>query len=178
MPNCVARAAAHGNEALRGTQKPLDRPEQSPAFPLGHICRSGRFIFSGLPAPHFTDHHCPRSAPGVRRRCHSPGVHVFRLFLLYAAVQPPVGILSDTWGPRTVATLFTFVACIGVVVFGLAPNMVVATIGRALIGIGVGGVFVPAVKIFRSGTGARNLPPLPAFSWQWAMPATWRPRFH
>lgn len=69
-------------------------------------------------------------------------------FYLYAAVQPPVGILSDTWGPRTVATLFAFVACIGVVVFGLAPNMVVATIGRALIGIGVGGVFVPALKIF------------------------------
>lgn len=69
-------------------------------------------------------------------------------FYLYAAVQPPVGVLSDTWGPRAVTTLFAFIACIGVLVFGLAPNMVVATIGRALIGIGVGGVFVPALKIF------------------------------
>lgn len=69
-------------------------------------------------------------------------------FYLYAAAQPPVGVLSDTWGPRAVTTVFAFIACIGVFVFGFAPNMAVATIGRALIGIGVGGVFVPALKIF------------------------------
>ncbi len=69
-------------------------------------------------------------------------------FYLYAAVQPPVGLLSDTWGPRTVTTIFTAIACLGAVTFGLAPSMTVATIGRALIGIGVGGVFVPALKMF------------------------------
>lgn len=69
-------------------------------------------------------------------------------FYLYAAVQPPVGLLSDTMGPRTVITLFTFVAGIGVLLFGFAPNMVVATVARGLIGIGVGGVFVPSLKIF------------------------------
>ena len=69
-------------------------------------------------------------------------------FYLYAAVQPPVGLLSDTWGPRTVTTIFTVIACLGAVTFGLAPNMTVATVGRALIGIGVGGVFVPALKVF------------------------------
>lgn len=69
-------------------------------------------------------------------------------FYLYAAVQPPVGLLSDTWGPRTVTTLFTAIACLGAVIFGLAPDMTVATLGRAMIGIGVGGVFVPALKVF------------------------------
>jgi sugar phosphate permease len=69
-------------------------------------------------------------------------------FYLYAAVQPPVGVLSDTLGPRAVVTLFTAIAGIGVLIFGFAPNMTVATIARALIGIGVGGVFVPAIKIF------------------------------
>lgn len=69
-------------------------------------------------------------------------------FYLYAAVQPPVGLLSDTWGPRTVTTLLTAIACAGAVLFGLAPNMVMATLGRALIGIGVGGVFVPSLKVF------------------------------
>ncbi len=69
-------------------------------------------------------------------------------FYLYAAVQPPVGYLSDTWGPRAVTTLFATIACLGAMLFGLAPNLTVATVGRALIGVGVGGVFVPALKIF------------------------------
>lgn len=69
-------------------------------------------------------------------------------FYLYAAVQPPVGILSDTLGPRRVITGCTMISCVGVVLFGLAPNMVVATAARALIGIGVGGVFVPSLKLF------------------------------
>jgi sugar phosphate permease len=69
-------------------------------------------------------------------------------FYLYAAVQPPVGLLSDTWGPRMVTTISAIIACAGALLFGLAPNMTVATLGRALIGAGVGGVFVPALKVF------------------------------
>lgn len=69
-------------------------------------------------------------------------------FYLYAAVQPPVGILSDTWGPRIVCTIFTIIAGMGAILFAVAPNITIATLGRSLIGIGVGGVFVPALKIF------------------------------
>ena len=69
-------------------------------------------------------------------------------FYLYAFIQPPVGILSDTIGPRRVVTFFTVVACIGSVVFGMAVNPVMAIIGRCLIGIGVGGIFVPSLKLF------------------------------
>ncbi len=68
-------------------------------------------------------------------------------FYLYAAVQPPVGVLSDTLGPRRVITVFTLIACIGAVIFGSAFNMTMATVGRALIGFGVGGIFVPGMKI-------------------------------
>jgi sugar phosphate permease len=39
-------------------------------------------------------------------------------------------------------------ACGGAVIFGTAVNMTMATVGRALIGIGVGGVFVPGLKTF------------------------------
>ncbi len=68
-------------------------------------------------------------------------------FYLYAAVQPPVGVLSDTLGPRRVITIFTLIACVGAVIFGSALNMTMATVGRAFIGMGVGGIFVPGVKI-------------------------------
>jgi sugar phosphate permease len=80
----------------------------------------------------------------------SLGLMASAYFYLYAAVQPPVGLLSDTMGPRRVVTIFTLISCLGCLVFGLAPNMLVAGFGRALIGIGVGGIFVPALKIFSS----------------------------
>lgn len=76
------------------------------------------------------------------------GVMASAYFYLYAAVQPPVGVLSDTLGPRAVTTAFACIACAGVILFALAPGMAWATAGRALVGIGVGGVFIPALKIF------------------------------
>jgi sugar phosphate permease len=76
------------------------------------------------------------------------GLMASTYFYLYAVVQPPVGILSDTIGPRRVVTIFTLIACLGCLVFGLAPNMLMAGVGRGLIGIGVGGIFVPGLKIF------------------------------
>ncbi|MFW6428505.1 MAG: MFS transporter [Desulfosalsimonas sp.] len=76
------------------------------------------------------------------------GVMASAYFYLYAAVQPPVGMLSDTLGPRAVTTVFAVIACTGVLLFGFAPSMAVATAGRALVGIGVGGVFIPGLKIF------------------------------
>jgi sugar phosphate permease len=76
------------------------------------------------------------------------GIMSSSYFYLYAAVQPPVGFLADTLGPRRVITLFTLVACAGALIFGTASNMAIATVGRALIGAGVGGVFVPALKTF------------------------------
>lgn len=78
------------------------------------------------------------------------GLMASTYFYLYAAIQPPVGLLSDTIGPRRVVTIFTLISCLGCLVFGLAPNMLMAGVGRALIGIGVGGIFVPGLKIFSS----------------------------
>ena len=69
-------------------------------------------------------------------------------FYLYALEQPVVGYLSDRWGPRWVVAAWTFVAALGCFLFGLAPGITWAAIGRALIGFGVGGVFVPGMKAF------------------------------
>jgi len=69
-------------------------------------------------------------------------------FYLYAIVQPPVGYLSDTAGPRKVISVCFFIAAAGAVLFALAPDATTATMGRTLIGAGTGGVFIPALKIF------------------------------
>jgi sugar phosphate permease len=69
-------------------------------------------------------------------------------FYLYAFEQPLVGYLSDRIGPRRVIGYWSMAAATGCFLFGIAPNIVWASVGRALIGLGVGGVYVPAVKAF------------------------------
>jgi len=67
-------------------------------------------------------------------------------FYVYAFEQPLVGYLADRLGPRRVISLWTLIAAFGCVVFGLAPTIGWASVGRAIIGFGVGGVYVPALK--------------------------------
>lgn len=69
-------------------------------------------------------------------------------FYAYAFEQPVVGYLSDRLGPRRVAGFWSLIAAAGCVIFGLSPSITWASIGRGLIGIGVGGVYVPALKSF------------------------------
>ncbi|MBT8406815.1 MAG: MFS transporter, partial [Deltaproteobacteria bacterium] len=67
-------------------------------------------------------------------------------FYLYALEQPLVGYLSDRIGPRRVIGYWSLGAAAGCFLFGMAPSIGWASVGRALIGLGVGGVYVPAVK--------------------------------
>jgi sugar phosphate permease len=67
-------------------------------------------------------------------------------FYLYAFEQPVVGYLADRFGPRRVIGWWSMIAAAGCFIFAAAPNIAVAAIGRGLIGIGVGGVYVPALK--------------------------------
>ncbi|MGM0382817.1 MAG: MFS transporter [Thermodesulfobacteriota bacterium] len=69
-------------------------------------------------------------------------------FYLYALEQPLVGHFSDVLGPRRVVGFWSLVAALGCVLFGLAPSIGWAAVGRGLIGFGVGGVYVPAMKAF------------------------------
>jgi sugar phosphate permease len=69
-------------------------------------------------------------------------------FYAYALEQPLVGYLADRLGPRRVVGFWSLVATLGCILFGLAPSITWASIGRALIGFGVGGVYVPALKAF------------------------------
>ncbi len=69
-------------------------------------------------------------------------------FYLYAFEQPLVGYLSDRIGPRRVIAYWSVVAVAGCFLFGMAPGIGWASIARGLIGIGVGGVYIPAIKAF------------------------------
>lgn len=68
-------------------------------------------------------------------------------FWAYAGAQLPAGVLADTWGARKTMSVFVLLAAAGGVLFGLAPNVGLLAAGRFLVGLGVGFIYVPAVKI-------------------------------
>jgi len=68
-------------------------------------------------------------------------------FYCYAFMQLPAGLLSDSIGPRKTVTFFLLIAAVGSILFGLAPNIETAFIGRILVGFGVSMVFIPTMKI-------------------------------
>ena len=69
-------------------------------------------------------------------------------FYVYAFEQPLVGYLTDRLGPMRVIGIWSLSAALGCFMFGAAPNIFWASAARALIGFGVGGVYVPAIKAF------------------------------
>ena len=68
-------------------------------------------------------------------------------FWAYAAAQLPAGILADTWGPRKTMSIFALIAAVGGVIFGLCSDVSLLTVGRFLVGLGVGFIYVPALRI-------------------------------
>ena len=68
--------------------------------------------------------------------------------LTFAAFQLPLGVLLDRFGPRRVLACLYSVAGVGALVFGLAQDLTTLSVGRALIGLGVSGGLMGAIKAF------------------------------
>jgi sugar phosphate permease len=84
------------------------------------------------------------------------GVLASAYFYPYAIIQLPAGLLSDSLGPRKAVTLFTLIASLGAVLFGLSPTVPLAIFARILVGLGVAVIFIPAMKIFAEWFLARE----------------------
>ncbi|MDM8541798.1 MFS transporter [Desulfococcaceae bacterium HSG9] len=98
-------------------------------------------------------------------------------FYCYAFMQFPAGLLSDSLGPRKIVTFFLLIASIGSVLFGFAPSIEIAFVGRILVGLGVAMVFIPTMKIlsqwFRAHEFAFMAGILNAVGGAGVMAATW-----
>ncbi|NTV11974.1 MAG: MFS transporter, partial [Zoogloea sp.] len=68
-------------------------------------------------------------------------------FYVYTVMQIPTGILVDTLGPRRILLLGGLTAAAGSLIFGLAPTLNVALVGRTVIGLGVSVTFIAMLKI-------------------------------
>lgn len=65
----------------------------------------------------------------------------------YAAIQIPTGIMADTLGPRRSAAFFMLIAAVGTLLFATAIAYEMSAVGRALMGIGTGILFVSNAKM-------------------------------
>ncbi|PWB67129.1 MAG: hypothetical protein C3F14_02895, partial [Deltaproteobacteria bacterium] len=75
------------------------------------------------------------------------GIFSSMYFYPYAVCQPFVGVLTDRLGGRRIIACFTFIAFLGCLLFSVSREMVSASLGRVLVGIGVAGAFVPSIEI-------------------------------
>jgi predicted MFS family arabinose efflux permease len=68
--------------------------------------------------------------------------------LAFAAIQLPLGVALDRFGPRRVVATLLCVAAAGALVFAMAQDFLMLSLGRALIGIGVSAGLMGAIKAF------------------------------
>lgn len=68
--------------------------------------------------------------------------------LTFAAMQVPVGVFLDRYGPRRVVASLLGIAGLGSLVFGLAGSFGELALGRALIGLGVSACLMGSIKAF------------------------------
>lgn len=81
-------------------------------------------------------------------------------FYAYASIQIPVGVLVDRFGPRRLMAGALALCAVGGVLFGLSENLIIAAIGRALIGGTVAFGFVGTMTIVAHWFPTRQFPVL------------------
>jgi MFS family permease len=68
-------------------------------------------------------------------------------YYAYVPMQIPVGILMDRYGPRRLLSLACLLCAIGAVLFSVSDSLVIAGIGRFLVGFGSAFAFVGVLKL-------------------------------
>src|SRR5581483_10581547 len=66
----------------------------------------------------------------------------------FAAIQLPLGVLLDRYGPRRVVAALLCFAAAGALLFAAARDVAMLSVGRALIGLGVSAGLMGAIKAF------------------------------
>ena len=86
------------------------------------------------------------------------GLLTSAFFLSFALVQLPVGIALDRFGPRRVQLVLMLVAALGALLFARGHSFIELLAARAVIGFGLGGCFMSAVKAISSWITPTRLP--------------------
>ena len=100
----------------------------------------------------------PDLAADLRLTAADLGLLTSIYFVLFAAFQTPLGVILDRYGPRRVQIILLLVAALGSVLFAFSHSMLVLTIARSLIGLGVSGCLMAALKANAQWFPAARLP--------------------
>ncbi|USX13830.1 MFS transporter [Oxalobacteraceae bacterium OTU3CAMAD1] len=86
------------------------------------------------------------------------GLLTSAFFFAFALVQLPVGIALDRWGPAKVQLPMLIVAAVGALAFSGGDTFAELLVARAVIGLGVGGCFMSAVKAISTWIAPSRMP--------------------
>jgi MFS family permease len=86
------------------------------------------------------------------------GLLTSAFFFAFALVQLPVGIALDRYGPRKVQLALMLVAAIGALLFARGHSFGQLVLARAIMGLGLGGCFMSAVKAISTWIAPSKLP--------------------
>ena len=86
------------------------------------------------------------------------GLLTSAFFFSFALVQLPVGIALDRYGPRKVQLALMLVAALGALMFAHGRGFGDLVIARGVMGLGLGGCFMSAVKAISTWVPASRLP--------------------
>lgn len=75
------------------------------------------------------------------------GMLVGAYYWAYVLMQLPCGLILDKFGPQKVISLSSFVCGIGTILFCQADTLLIAVVGRVLVGIGSACAFIGALKV-------------------------------
>ncbi len=86
------------------------------------------------------------------------GLLTSAFFFAFALVQLPVGNALDRWGPRRVQLSMMLVGALGALLFARATCFGQLLVARAVMGLGLGGCFMAAVKAVSTWITPNKLP--------------------
>ncbi|MFN7096428.1 MAG: MFS transporter [Gammaproteobacteria bacterium] len=111
-------------------------------FGIGAVFYSYEFLLRILPSVMVPDlmqvHHISTAGLGYLAAIYS---------VIYTAMQLPVGLLIDWYGPRRLLLLASVICAIGSFFFASASSLILAGIGRLLIGFGSAFGFVGVLRL-------------------------------
>lgn len=91
------------------------------------------------------------------------GLLTSAFFVSFALVQLPVGIALDRYGPRKVQLVLLMVAAAGAFMFARGSSFFELVLARTVIGFGLGGCFMSAVKAISTWIDPARLPSVQGF---------------
>lgn len=86
------------------------------------------------------------------------GLLTSAFFFAFALAQLPVGMALDRWGPAKVQLPMLLLAGVGALAFAGGQSFAQLLVARALIGLGLGGCFMSAVKAISTWIAPARLP--------------------